>query len=89
MHDFVNNQDKAILEVVPVPSTFTRDPLLRLKKRMEVIVELKVVRKELGMTRAAEAKEEVEEKTPRAPLRRKGKGSVERFLISLLPERGL
>lgn len=31
IHEFVNNVDRATLEVVPVPSIHARDPFLRLK----------------------------------------------------------
>lgn len=62
MHDSVNNQDRDILEVVPVPSTFARDPLIRLKKEGDSGIESCEEKTVLGA--ASKVEEEVEEETP-------------------------
>lgn len=68
---------------IHVPSIFTKDPLLRLKKRMRATVDLKVARKKLVKVWVAEAEESGEEILE--PLsRREGKGRVGRLPFHLL-----
>lgn len=79
MHDFINHLETSTLEVVPVPSIFARNPVLRLKKKMGVTVDVKVARKELAMMRAVDADEKWKREPLLLPHRREGKGRVEDF----------
>lgn len=60
-HDFVNNRDGATLEVLLVPSIFSKGLHLRLKKRIRVIGNLRFMRKEPILVRVVEAEEEAGE----------------------------
>lgn len=87
MHDFVNKQDRATLEMVPILSIFSRDLPVGLKKRIWATVDMRVVRVELSTVRAAKVEEEAGEKTHRGPAEREGKRGARRILIHLFLER--
>lgn len=72
MHNFTNNSDKSPLEVVPTPSIFSKDRLMRLKReRLGPIIDPKEGRREWPLAQATEAKDE--DDNPRPLTWKKGK----------------
>lgn len=58
MHNFFNNFNLNLLKVVPTPSIFAKDHLIRLKRRRSgPTIDLKAGRRELAEARDVEVEE--------------------------------